>query len=193
MAEQEGLWAEIPNESVKSLRESLQSMPKSIARDARRDLRHVGDAIIAEQKGILDGSLPGKVVASGKEFHTIHYKSGTTRVVTRTRYAALARAGKDSSGAMRAGIGAGLRTRIVAGKTRSGLNIQTTSSRMPPGKEWMPKTWQKKRFRHPVFNGGGWASQAGQPYFFAPVIKGRNDMVRRMNTIIDDAMKEASK
>lgn len=192
MAGQAGLWMEVPTASVQNLRESLQSMPKTVARDARRELRHVGDTVIAEQKRILSGSLPGKVVKSGKELALRHYRGGHTRIVTRTHYAALARDGADSGGRMRAGIAAGLRTRIVAGTTRSGLNIATTSGRMPSGKEWMPKTWQKSRFRHPVFQSSAWADQAGQPYFFSPVIKGRDKMIQQMNTIIDNALKEAA-
>ncbi|MFA8415098.1 hypothetical protein ACEPTV_33165 [Burkholderia pseudomallei] len=74
--------------------------------------------------------------------------------------------------------------RVVTGQTRQGLDFRTQNNKAP-----MSTGWNAKRFRHPVFgNRDAWVYQAGQPYFFAPVIEGRNDVIRRATDILNNAL-----
>src|SRR4030095_10405755 len=71
---------------------------------------------------------------------------------------------------MRDRIKASLKTRVVAGATRSGISIRADKSVGGV----MVKAWNKKVLRHPVFgNKKQYVSQFGQPYWWEPIERGQ--------------------
>lgn len=180
---------------VSNLREVLAEVKQAspaLARSLRKRLRSTGDEIIAEQRAILDGPLPGNAAKSGTRLKLIKAgdgrKSYTRRVNT---YEDVATKRNRTSG-MRAGIKKSLKTRVVAGKTRQGVNVRTEKRLGGP----MTIQWQARIFRHPVFATGSdektWTTQKGQPYFWAPAMRGRDAAARKVSAAIDEVLNEIS-
>ncbi|NHF62233.1 hypothetical protein [Microcella pacifica] len=163
----------------------FRDLPPKVRTSTRRELRAVGDDVIGEQRAILSGPLPAGVEVAGQS-RALAYNKKTGQFFTRkiNLYAdrEVQRPGRSTG--LRERIKAGLVTRVVTGKTRQGIDIRTQNRKAP-----MSTGWNAKRFRHPVFgNKERWVYQAGQPYFFKPVFKGRADMIRRAAAILNDAV-----
>jgi len=178
---------------VSNLREVLASVKKfspALARKLRKDLRGTGDEIIADQQQALDGPLPPGVAVAGKRTRLIVPKDGRKpyfrRVNVYEEREAAAR-NRPSRG-MRQGIKRSLKTRVVAGKTRQGVQVRA-NSRVSP----MTHAWQARIFRHPVFSTGKFVHQRGQQYFWAPAVKGRDRAAIKVEQAIASALSEMSK
>lgn len=91
------------------------------------------------------------------------------------------------SGDVRDQIAAKLRTKVVAGKTRQSIGIATGGPVV--GGASLAKVFERSSFRHPVFNTGQWAEQAGYPYFNKPVREGADRMRERIDASIDDVIR----
>ncbi len=182
------------------LRGILLGLPPDIRRNLRRTLRHTGDQAIAEMTKTLEGALPGgiaKVDGSRQLRQYTSEKTGKTYYRYGYEWKRKDRTRGESSGTMRRSIVQGLRTRVVAGKTRSGITLSTTKAKMPDGKQPMVNAWNAKKFRHPVFGrtntmNDTWADQQGQPYFFHPAIQAVKQMRADTARAIEDAVREAS-
>lgn len=177
--------AEADVEDLRALLKLFKGLPPKVRTGVRRDLRTVGDDVIAGQRAILSGPLPAGVEVAGKT-RTLSYNKKTGKFFTRElntyRDRDVKRPGRSSG--LRERIKAALVTRVVTGKTRQGIDIRTQNSRAP-----MSTGWNAARFKHPVFgNRKNWVHQAGQPYFFGPVFKGRADMIVRATAILNDAL-----
>ncbi|MCC2030614.1 hypothetical protein [Microbacterium allomyrinae] len=178
-------------ESLRDRLKSLREFPPKVRTGVRRELRAVGDEVIAEQRAILSGPLPSGTAKTGWRHKRVEKKSrgkGTGKfylVKVNTYSDAAVRDGGRSTG-MRDGIKAGLRTRVVTGKTRQGIEIKTTGPKVDGFNQ--AKVWNKRRFRHPVFgNKEKWADQKGQPYYRRPIMDGRDDLLRRTEEILNRA------
>lgn len=156
-----------------------------LARELRRDLRRSADGVIAEQRAILAGPLPKGVVVTGKRLKRIMAKGKKRAYIRAVNTYGEAEVKNQGRGrGMRQQISAGLKARVVAGKTRQGFELKTTGPR--DGGYNMAKVWQRKRFRHPVFADSAtqtsadqvWVYQSGQPYFWDPVHDGGLDEMR---------------
>lgn len=175
-------------ESLKRLLTRLREFPPAVRTPVRRELRALGEPVISEQKAILDGPLPRGVRKTGYRHKLVHSKrKGKFYVVKANTYAETdVKRGGQSTG-MRDGIKSGLRFRVVAGKTRQGVEFKTTG---PKGADGFNKAkfWQKKRFRHPVFGDRKrYIDQGGQPFFRAPVMDGRDQLLRATEEILTRA------
>ena len=170
---------------LRALLALFNDLPPKVKTNTRRELRRTGDEVIAEQRAILDSPLPAGVAVTGKRTTlAFNKKTGRSYVRSVNVYgdADVKRGGRSSG--LREGIKAGLVTRVVTGKTRQGIDLRTQNS-----KGSMSTGWNAKRFRHPVFgNRQKFVYQAGQPYFFAPVFRGRAQMIERAIDILNDAM-----
>lgn len=170
---------------LRKLLAQFNDLPPKVKTATRRELRRTGDDVIAEQRAILDGPLPAGVAVTGRRTALVTDKR-TGRTYTRrvNRYGdrAVQRGGRSSG--LREGIKDGLATRVVTGKTRQSIEIKTQNN-----KGRLSTGWNAKRFRHPVFgNRDRYVYQAGQPYFFAPIFKGRAAMIAAATDILNDAM-----
>tara|TARA_Y100000114_G_C11736504_1_gene316480 strand:+ start:243 stop:812 length:570 start_codon:yes stop_codon:yes gene_type:complete len=174
-------------ESLRRLLSGLREFPPKVRTRTRKALRGTGDEIIAGQRARLDGALPGGIRKSGSTRILVHSKrKGKFFLVKKNLYSDrdVQRGGRSTG--LREGIKAGLRTRVVTGKTRQGIEIKTTGPKVDGYNK--AKFWNKRRFRHPVFgNRDHYVDQAGQPYFRAPAFAGRDDMLRRTEQILRDA------
>jgi len=174
---------------VTQLRELLKlfnELPPKVKREARSALRHTGDQIIAGQRSILDGPLPAGVAVEGKRTTlALNKKTGRyyVRQINNFVDRDVQRGGRSSG--LREGIKSALVTRVVTGTTRQGIEVRTQN-----GKGAMSTGWNAKRFRHPVFGNksAAWVYQAGQPYFFAPVFKGRAELIENAIQILNNAL-----
>lgn len=102
------------------------------------------------------------------------------------------RQGGGSSTGLRDRIEQGLKTRVVAGKTRQGVDIRTSGPRV--GGYNMARVMQATTFRHPVFGSSTWVEQSGHPYFFEPATSEVRDLVRnRIESVIEAAIADAAK
>lgn len=111
--------------------------------------------------------------------------------IIRGQQAELAQGGPSSTGT-REEIGSGLKTRIVAGKTRQGIDIKTTGPKRDGFN--MARIFQAKFIRHPVFGSDTWVEQPGRPYFFKPATGELRDLMRnRINDVIADAVEQANR
>lgn len=179
---------------VSNLREVLgavKDFSPALARKLRKELRGTGDEIIADQGRILDGPLPPGVAVAGKRTRLIVPQDGRKpyfrRVNVYEEREAAARNRKSRG--MRRDIKQALKTRVVAGKTRQGVQVRANSKNSP-----MTHAWQAQIFRHPVFSHTGrFVHQRGQPYFWAPAVKGRDRAAIKVDQAIAAALAEMSK
>lgn len=180
---------ELPD--LRGLFSDLKAVTPKLATDVRRDLRRTGDDVITEQKRILTGPLPGPIRKTGSTLRLVVPRNGRKPYLAiRNTY----ETGDDHEGGvddLRSQICAGLKTSITSGATRSSIQIKTTGPRNNGYN--MAKAWQAKRFRHPIFGYLGWMDQQGQPYFWGPAYAGVEDMQRKVQKILDDAISTLSK
>ncbi|ONI62623.1 hypothetical protein CSIV_14200 [Microbacterium sp. CSI-V] len=177
-------------ESLRHLLNKMREFPPAVRTPVRRELRALGAPVIAEQKALLDGPLPRGIRKTGFRHKVVHAKrKGKFYLVKTNVYAETDTAGRGQSTGLRAGIKAGLRFRVVAGKTRQGVEFKTTGPKEDGYNK--AKFWQKRRFRHPAFgNRSRYVDQAGQPYFRSPVIAGRDQLLRGVEGILTRAADE---
>lgn len=187
----DGLQFDVDTASLRSVLQALKSIDPKLATNLRRELRDAGDDIIAAQRAELTERAP-KVAGRSEEWRIIvpkRDKNGRTRKAYKARrvvyHAGETRQGGDSD--LRRQISDGLRTRVITGAKREGVEVKTTGPRI--GGSNMARVWQSKQFRHPVFGGEGWAVQFGHPYFFGPVTDElRTRMQDRVKKAIDAAV-----
>lgn len=190
----DGLTFDVDTASLRSVLQALKSIDPKLATGLRRELRESGDDIIAAQRAELTERAP-KVAGRSEGWRLISPKRGKNGkarkpyIARRVNYhAGETREGGDSN--LRQQISDGLRTRVVTGAKREGVEVKTNGPQI--GGSNMARVWQAKQFRHPVFGGEGWAVQFGHPYFFGPVTDElRNRMQDRVKKAIDAAVDAA--
>jgi len=189
-AHQRGGGPDLPEITITSpnIREALaraKEIGPAVQRNLRRDLRGVGDDIIRDQRAILDGAKPGNARKAGVRIKRVQPKGkgkGYLRAVNVYKAEA---ASRSRSTGMRKRIKASLKTRVVAGTTRSGISIRADKSVGGV----MVKGWNKRVLRHPVFgNKKTFVSQFGQPYWWEPIKQGQADAREKALAAIDDAL-----
>jgi hypothetical protein len=177
-------------EQLRALLAGMRELPPKVKRDTRRELRTVGDDIIAKQRAILDGPLPTGVAKTGqRRVLTPNARTGKFGYRNLNVYADkdVARPGRSSG--MREAIKAGLKTRIVTGTTRQGIEVATSGPKVDGFNQ--AKFWQKVQFRHPAFgHRDRYVYQKGQPYFFHPAIEGRDDLLAKAAAILSRGVDE---
>lgn len=187
---QRGGGPDLPEITITSpnIREALaraKEVGPAVQRNLRRDLRGVGDEIIKDQRAILDGAKPGNARKDGMRVKKVR-RGGSGKVYLRAVnvYKAQAASRSRSTG-MRKQVKASLKTRVVAGATRSGISIRADKSVGGV----MVKGWNKKVIRHPVFgNKDSFVTQFGQPYWWEPIKRGQLDAHEKALRAIDDAL-----
>lgn len=190
---QRGGGPDLPEITITSpnIREALaraKEIGPAVQRNLRRSLRGVGDEIIKEQQNILDGAKPGNARKDGMRVKKVR-RGGSGKVYLRAVnvYKAQA-ASRNRSTGMRQKVKDSLKTRVVAGATRSGISIRADKSVGGV----MVKGWNKKVIRHPVFRKEGktdtFVSQFGQPYWWEPIKRGQLDAHDKALAAIDDAL-----
>lgn len=187
---QRGGGPDLPEITITSpnIREALaraKEIGPAVQRNLRRNLRGVGDEIIKDQRAILSGAKPGNARKAGMRVKRIQRKgSGKAYLRAVNVYKAEA-AGRSRSTGMRERIKASLKTRVVAGATRSGISIRADKSTGGV----MVKGWNKKVLRHPVFGSREtFVTQFGQPYWWEPIKRGQLDAREKALAAINDAL-----
>lgn len=188
------LGLDVDTASLRSVLQALKQIDPKLATNLRRELRESGEEIVAAQRAELAERAP-KVAGRSESWRLITPKRGKNGKARRPYlarrvdyHAGATRVGGDSD--LRQQIADGLRTRVVTGAKREGVEVKTTGPRI--GGSNMARVWQKKQFRHPVFGGEGWAVQFGHPYFFGPVTDHlRYRMQDRVKKAIDAAVDAA--
>lgn len=194
-----GTGAKPDPDSLRALLRGLKELPPRVRTNTRRELRGIGDDVIEEQKGILSGSLPTGtqkagwrnrlVLTSGRGRGKNRVK--TYRMIKVNIYEDVDVKNAGRSTGMREAIKRGLKTRVVTGAKRQGIDIVTTGPKTGDPKFNQAKFWTKKKFRHPLFGDRSrYLDQKGQPYFHAPIYRGRDAMVRRAAEILTDAVRD---
>ncbi len=178
---------EFPN--LREVLAEVRAFSPRLARELRRDLRSVGDQVIAEQKAILDGPLPTGITHTGYTIKRVRPTKGRG-YFRKVRTYADTDVKRSRTRGLREAIKAGLKTRVTAGKSRQEVSVRTTGPK-DDGYN-MAKVWQSERFRHPVFGSDTWVDQKGQPYFWGPAYRGRDEMQRRVMRAIDAATQQMS-
>lgn len=184
----DGIQFDIDAPDLRSLLQHLRDADPQLATALRRQLRESGDAIIAEQRQILSGAKPGGIRKSGSRLRLVRPRNGRRPYFARRNVYETDEAKTGGVSNLRDQISSGLRTRVVAGKSRQSVSIKTTGPRA--GGYNMAVVWQKAMFRHPVFGSSdAWVYQQGQPYFFEP-IRNQYDTVRdRIAGAVDEALR----
>lgn len=181
-----GIEFDIDAPDLRSLLQALREVEPKLATAFRRELRKSGDVIIAEQRAILAGSKPGSINVTGKQWRVIKPRNGAPYLARRNVFErGEAREGGVSN--LRDQISRGLKTRVVAGKTRQSVQIRTTGPNA--GGYNMALVWQKKQFRHPVFGGSTFVYQQGQPYFFEPITRNQAAVRDNIQAAADDVIR----
>lgn len=187
MADQDGITITSPN-----IREALaraKEIGPAVQRNLRKELRAVGDGIIADQRAILSGAKPGNAQKSGVRVKVVRAKGGRKGYLRKVNTYKAKAANRDRSTGMRQKVKASLKTRVVAGTTRSGISIRADKATGGV----MVKAWNKKMLRHPVFgNRESYVTQYGQPYWWEPIKRGQADAKAKALAAIDDALNERS-
>lgn len=180
---------ELDTSDLREVLGAVKDFSPALARRLRKDLRTTGDGIIAEQKAILAGPLPGAVSVAGRKTRLVTPRDGRRPYLrTVNVYEERDRVARDRKKGMRQKIAAGLKTRVVTGKTRQGVSVRTTRSISGP----MANAWQARIFRHPVFShaGGTFVNQYGKPYFWGPAVAGREEAAKKVEAAIAAALAE---
>ncbi len=185
-----GLDFELDTGNLREVLAAVKEFSPKLARELRRSLRSVGDDIIADQRQLLTGKLPGSVAVTGTRNRLVVPKDGRKPYMRKVNvYEERERVARDRNRGMRKAIGAGLKTRVVTGKTRQGVSVRTDRRISGP----MAQAWQAKRFRHPVFSTGEYVNQLGQPYFWGPAVAGRDAAAKKIDEAIAAAITEMTK
>ncbi|MGN7703517.1 hypothetical protein [Cellulosimicrobium sp. 22601] len=185
-----GLDFELDTSNLREVLAAVKEFSPKLARELRRTLRSVGDDIIADQRQLLAGALPGSIAVTGKKTRLVVPKDGRKPYLRQVNvYEERERVARDRNRGMRKAIGAGLKTRVVTGKTRQGVSVRTDRRISGP----MAQAWQAKRFRHPVFGGEQYVNQAGQPYFWGPAVAGRDAAAKKIDEAIAAAITKMTK
>lgn len=171
----------------------LKDFDERLARDIRRELRGTGDDIIAAQRKILMGRLPGPIRKVGTRLVWVRPRDGRRPYLAKRN---VYQTGDGSEGGidnLRSKIRKGLRTRVTSTKSRSQISVKTTGPRQDGYNA--AKFWNAKVFRHPVFSHAGatFVYQQGQPYFFGPAYAGVEDMQTKTSAILDRALAALSR
>jgi hypothetical protein len=189
-AHQRGGGPDLPEITITApnIREALakaKEIGPKVQRNLRRNLRGVGDDIIADQRAILSGPKPGNARKTGQRVRLVKAKGGRKAYLrTVNTYEAQA-AGRSRSSGMRKAVKASLKTRVVAGATRSGISVRADKSVGGV----MVKGWNKRTLRHPVFgNKEQYITQFGQPYWWEPIKRGQVQAKAKALAAIDDAL-----
>jgi len=112
-------------------------------------------------------------------------------VIIQAQRAELAEGGPSATGT-RDEIASGLKTRVVAGKTRQGIDIKTTGPKRDGYN--LARIFQSKTIRHPLFGSDTWVEQPGRPYFFEPATSELRDLMRdRIQQVIAEAIEQANR
>lgn len=184
----DGVQVEIDTSDLRAVLAAAKEHSPALARALRKRLRGTGESIIAEQRSILDGPLPGNAAKAGTRLRLVAARDGRKgHVRTVNVYKDVATKRNRSTG-MRERIKASLKTRVVAGTTRQGVNVRAQTRTGGP----MAIAWQSRRFRHPVFDTGRFVEQKGQPYFWGPAIAGRDRARAEIERALADAAAEIS-
>lgn len=92
---------------------------------------------------------------------------------------------------LREGIARGIRVQLAAssGSGRVGVFIRSTGRGLDPGRRALVRRWDRRRgWRHPVFGDREtWVTQLGRPYFGSVISQRRDDITRRVRTVLDEA------
>lgn len=187
----EGLSFEIDKPDLRGALAALKDIDPKLATNLRRELRESGEDIISQQRRALS-KRPPRVAGASRKLQLIKPRNGRKPYwAFRTTY----QPGDEREGGvshLRDKIASGLRTRVTTGKTRQGVEVRTTGPRNEGVN--MARVWQKRQFRHPVFGTGRWSTQFGQDYFFGPVTTElRNNMRHRIDTAVQDALRQAAR
>lgn len=174
-------------ESLRRLLERMREFPPAVRTPVRRELRALGAPVISAQRALLDGPLPRGLSKTGFRHKLVHARrKGKFYAVKVNTYRETDVKRPGQSTKLRAGIKDGLKFRVVAGKTRQGVEFKTTGPK--DGGYNKAKFWQKRRFRHPAFgNRSRYVDQAGQPFFRAPVMEGRKQLLSSVEETIATA------
>ncbi|GAB2702340.1 hypothetical protein BKA24_001691 [Microbacterium marinum] len=167
--------------------ERIREFSPKLARRLRRDMRRSGDEIIGEQRKILAGPLPRGIRAAGKRRRRVRDQHGRARFRTVNVYEETDTKRPGRSRGLRRGISDSLKTRVVFGKNRTAITVRTTGA-----KRTGATFWQAKRFRHKTFGREPYVDQQGQPYFWRPAYDGAARMAARVDSALDEALKEIS-
>lgn len=175
----------ITSPNIKEALARAKEIGPAVQRNLRRSLRGVGDDIIRDQRAILSGAKPGNARKAGMRVKRIQRKGSGKAYLRAVNVYKPQAASRSRSTGMRERIKAALKTRVVAGATRSGISIRADKSVGGV----MVKGWNKKVFRHPVFGSREqFVTQYGQPYWWEPIKRGQADAREKALTAIDDAL-----
>lgn len=175
--------------NLREVMASAKAFNPKLQRDLRKSLRGVGDHIIAGQRAKLSAPLPGNAVKTGQTIRLVGGRGGGKQYLRAVNNYKAESAKRSRSTGMRRRLMSGLKTRVVTGKTRSGISIRADKSVGGV----MTKTWNKKTFRHPVFGTGTYVTQFGQPYWWEPIAKGQREAKELALKAIDDALNTMGK
>jgi len=179
---------EVRSPNLKAELERVKEFDATLHRITRRRIRDTGKELIGAMKVELDKEPRGKIIGVKKETRVRASKSsgarGGAKFTKRTYITEVRTSGKRSGkgrGA-REEIKAGLRVSIMTGKTRSGIRIRGAGT-------GFARSYNMKRFRHPVFgNKNAYADQAGRPYFGDVIGAHRNQIEQDILAALDDAI-----
>lgn len=187
---QRGGGSDLPEIVITSpnLREVLaqaKEIGPAVQRNLRRELRGVGDGIIKDQRAILSGAKPGNAQKAGMRVKRVQAKGGRKSYLRSVNVYKQQDARRSRSTGMRNAVKASLKTRVVAGATRSGISIRADKSVGGV----MVKAWNKKIIRHPVFGDREtFVTQYGQPYWWEPIKRGQVEAKAKALNAIDNAL-----
>jgi hypothetical protein len=188
-----GVEFDIDAPDLRTLLQALREVEPKLATALRRELRRAGDVIIADQRDILAGPKPGSIAVTGKRWRLVRPKNGGTPYLARRNVYEEGESREGGVSNLRDQISRGLKTRVVAGKTRQSVQVRTTGPNADGYN--MALVWNKRLFRHPVFGHAGstFVYQQGQPYFFAPIQKNQAEVRDRIAAAADDAIRSITR
>lgn len=172
--------------NLREILAELREVDPKLANGLRREFRRAGDEILAAQRAALS-KRPPRVGGSTRTLRLIRPRNGRKPylAIRREYHEGQTRTGGVSQ--LRSKIAGGLRVRTIASARRQAIEFKSSGPRN--GGANMARVFEKRMFRHPVFNNGSaWVPQYGQPYFFKPV---NDDMRRRMADRIERAIDDA--
>lgn len=101
--------------------------------------------------------------------------------------------GRGRSRGLRAGIASGIKVTLSTSRSKSGVAIQATTSKVPDGQRKLVRAYNKPGgWRHPTFGHEPWQQQKGRPFFEAPIEANAEKVEAAVLEAMNDAIEHLS-
>lgn len=165
--------------SLRRLVQASRTWEAAARTEMRKGLRAAASVGAEAAKASVQGPPPARLRGAGR----LAYRNATTRTT-----------------GLRKSLAGGVKVSIRTGResksgniTGEGVRVAATGSKLPADKQAMVKAYMAREFRHPVFGTGRWVSQRGKNWFYAPLMRGRDEYQKAVIQAVNAGLEAIAK